>query len=352
MRLVIARRFRSNVLVARPVRVLSIDGGGIRGYLPALVLAEIERRAGTPAANQFDLVVGTSTGGIIGIGLAAGLSAQALAAFYPTYGRRIFGGVEEPAWKTRLLGTGANFAERMGNAARQVGGPFGGNPAYGGNARHRPHGLEAVLREVLGDTRLSQARMSLAITSFDGFLARPVIFSRRDARADATWDLTLRDVARATSAAPTYFPPHEIDWAGRRCSFVDGGVWANNPAAVAVAESLALTSEAGLTGQSVFLVLLGTGMASATAAFRGTDSWIGSAGDLVKTATSVSVGHVLASRSVPPQSYRRLQVIDERVAGAMDDPSPPRLGALKAAADGLIQASSNDLDDIVARLNA
>ena len=338
--------------MARPVRVLSIDGGGIRGYLPALVLAEIERRAGSPAADQFDLVVGTSTGGIIGIGLAAGLSAQALANFYPTYGRRIFGGAEEPAWKTRLLGTGTNFAERMGNAARQVGGPFGGNPAYGGNARHRPDGLQAVLREVLGDVRLSQARMSLAITSFDGFLARPVVFSRRDARADATWDLTLRDVARATSAAPTYFPPHEIEWAGRRCSFVDGGVWANNPAAVAVAESIVLTSQAGLTGQSVFLVSLGTGAPSATAAFRGTDSWIGSAGDLVKTATSVSVGHVLASRSVPAQNYRRLQVIDERVAGAMDDPSSQRLDALKAAADGLIRASSRDLDDIVARLNA
>lgn len=73
----------------RPVRVLSIDGGGVRGYLPALLLAEIERRAARPATTLFDLVVGTSTGGIIGIGLATGLSAQSLADFYPTYGQRI-----------------------------------------------------------------------------------------------------------------------------------------------------------------------------------------------------------------------------------------------------------------------
>ncbi|MCX4694809.1 patatin-like phospholipase family protein [Streptomyces sp. NBC_01408] len=336
--------------MTRPVRVLSIDGGGVRGYLPALLLAEIERRASVPAAKLFDLVVGTSTGGIIGIGLAAGLSAQSLADFYPTYGRRIFGGTEEPAWKTRLLGSGGTFSERMGGAARRIGSPFGGNPAYGGNARHRPDGLEGVLRDVLGDVRLSQAAMDLAITSFDGLVAMPVVFSRRDALADANCDLPLRDVARATSAAPTYFPPLETDWAGRRCLFVDGGVWANNPSGVAVSESLILTSEKNLTGQSVFLVSLGTGMAPAGAAFEGTNSWIGSAGDIVKTATSVVAGELLASRAVPVQNYRRLQVVDNRVAGAMDDPSSQRLGVLKAAADDLIRSKNADLDEIVARL--
>jgi predicted acylesterase/phospholipase RssA len=338
--------------MTQPIRVLSIDGGGVRGYLPALVLAEIERRAGAPVADQFDLVVGTSTGGIIGIGLAAGLSARQLAEFYPTYGRRIFGGADEPRWKTRLLGTGSTLAERMGNAARQIGAPSGGHPAYGGNARHRPEGLEGVLREVLGDTRLSQARMNLAITSFDGLAAVPVVFSRRDARADPAWDMLLRDVARATSAAPTYFPPHEIDWAGRRCRFVDGGVWANNPAAVAITESLELTSQAGLTGRSVFLVSLGTGMAAAGGAFGGLDSWIGSGRDLVKSATSVTVGEVLAGRSLPSQSYHRLQVVDERIAGAMDDPSPQRLTALKGAADALIHTRGAELDDIVRAIGA
>ncbi|MFF9870037.1 patatin-like phospholipase family protein [Streptomyces sp. NPDC013953] len=336
----------------RPIRVLSIDGGGARGYLPALLLAELERRAATPAARLFDLVVGTSTGGIIGIGLATGLSAQSLADFYPADGGRIFGGAEEPAWKTRLLGTGGTFTQRMGHAARQVGGPFGGNPIYGGNARHRPEGLEGVLREVLGDKNLSQAEMDLAITSFDGLTARPVVFSRRDARTDPSWDLPLRDVARATSAAPTYFPPLRIDWKGRGCRFVDGGVWANNPAGIAVSESLVLNSANGLTGQSVFLVSLGTGMAPAGAAFDGTDSWIGSADDLVRTATSVAAGDVLARRALPEQNHRRLQIIDSRAAGAMDDPSRQRLEVLKAAADDLIRARSAELDEIAARLLA
>ncbi|MBT1189555.1 patatin-like phospholipase family protein [Streptomyces sp. CJ_13] len=311
----------------------------MRGYLPALLLAEIERRAARPATTLFDLVVGTSTGGIIGIGLATGLSAQSLADFYPTYGQRIFG-------------VGGTFSEQMGSGARYIGRMFGGNPAYGGNARHRPDGLEGVLRDVLGDTLLSQAAIDLAITSFDGLTSRPVVFSRRDARTATSWDLPLRDVARATSAAPTYFPPLDIDWAGRRCRFIDGGVWANNPSAVAVSESLVLTAGKGMTGQSVFLVSLGTGVAPAGVAFEGTSSWIGSAGDLVKTATSVAAGELIALRALPEQNYRRLQVVDNRVAGAMDDPSSQRLGVLKAAADDLILDKSADLDEIVARLVA
>lgn len=329
--------FGSDPAVIRPVRVLSIDGGGVRGYLPALLLAEIERRAAQPAASLFDLVVGTSTGGIIGMGLAAGLSAQNLAGFYPAHGHRIFG-------------TGTGFRARMDASARKIGTVFGGHPEHAGNARHRPDGLEAVLREVLGDIRLSQARMDLAITSFDRLAAQPVVFSRRDARADARWDLPLSAVARATSAAPTYFPPLDLLWAGRQCSFIDGGVWANNPSGVAVSESLTLTSDMGLTGQSLFLVSLGTGRATAGAVFDGTGSWIGSAGDLVRTATSVAAGEVLARRAVTEQNYRRLQVVDDRVAGAMDDPSSLRLGQLEAAAADLVRERGADLDDIVARL--
>ena len=333
-----------------PVRILAIDGGGVRGYIPALVLAEIERRAGRPALSLFDLIVGTSTGGIIGIGLCAGRSAEELADFYPRYGRQIFGGTDRPAWKKRLLGSGVDLRESMDIASRTIGAPFGGNPAFGGNARHPADGLETVLSEVLGNVRLSESPVELAVTSFDGTRAMPVIFSRRDALADRDWDLPLRDVARATSAAPTYFPPHDIKWAGSRHSFVDGGVWANNPAGIALTESLALTSARSITGSSVFLVSLGTGVAASGQTFAGTDTWIGSAGDVVRTATSVGAGEVLVSRAVSPSKYHRLQVVDDRVAGAMDDPSQIRLTELKGAAEGLIRARSADIDFIAGAL--
>lgn len=147
------------------MRVLSIDGGGTRGYLPALVLQELERRAGCPAAGLFDLIVGTSTGGIIGIGLAAGRSADELAQFYPRYGRAIFGGSDSrPRWKQRLIGPTGDFKKDWVTALRKVGSPFGGDAASGGNARHGVDGLEGALREVLGDVTLAEVSTSLIVT--------------------------------------------------------------------------------------------------------------------------------------------------------------------------------------------
>ena len=109
------------------------------------------------------------------------------------------------------------------------------------------------------DARLK--RIAAPVTTFDANVALPVVLTSSDAKLDPRFDLPLWQAARATSAAPTYFPPFEVDWAGQRRSFVDGGVWANNPAGVAIVESLALTSARGLTGTSVVMVSLGTGVA-------------------------------------------------------------------------------------------
>lgn len=337
----------------RPVRVLSIDGGGIRGYLPAVFLKELERRASCPAADLFDLVVGTSTGAIIGIGLATGKSAEELADFYPKYGRRIFGGADDrSALRRRIFGAGNSFSESMDSAARALGAPFGGNPRMGGNARHVAAGLENVLEEVLGDQRLSDVDIPLAVTTFDRLTSLPVILSSREARADSALDLALRDAARATSAAPTFFPPFETTWAGQRREFVDGGVWANNPAAVAVVESLALTGQRRLTGASVLLVSLGTGASPAGSILDGSDTWLGPAMDLAGLATSVLAGEVMAERALGSTGYLRFQVIDARIAGAMNDPSIDRLDGLRTAAVDMIRTESRKIDDLLTRLAA
>lgn len=335
----------------RPVKVLSIDGGGIRGYLPSLLLAEIERRAGRPVSQLFDLVVGTSTGAIIGIGLAAGKSAAELSEFYPRYGRRIFGGSDDRTELQRhLWGSGANLRESLDQAAVAIGGPFGGNPRMGGNARHRPDGLESVLAEVLGDISLSQLPTDVALTTFDRLTSMPVVLSGREARANPAYDLPARLAARATSAAPTFFPPLATRWAGRDCEFVDGGVWANNPAAVAMAESIALTTERGLTGSSVLLVSLGTGVVPGGSILDGNGSWLGAAKDLAGLATSVWAGDVLARRALGEARYRRFQVVDPGVAGAMDDPSTARLAVLRAASESMIRRESAAIDVVVGEL--
>lgn len=338
---------------SKPVKVLSIDGGGIRGYLPALFLAELERRAARPVGQLFDLVVGTSTGAIIGIGLATGKSAAELSEFYPKYGRRIFGGTDDRSnLEKRLLGSGTDIWESLDTAAGTVGRPFGGNPRMGGNARHEPDGLESVLHDVLGDTQLSELPMELAVTTFDRLTSLPVVLSTRDARTNSAYDLPIRQAARATSAAPTFFPPLVLTWGGRDREFVDGGVWANNPSGVAISESIALTSERGLTGSSVVLVSLGTGVVPGGSILDGNGSWLGTAKDLAGLATSVWAGEVLARRAVGNAKYRRFQVIDPRVAGAMNDPSTGRLAVLREAAESMIQHESTAIDTLVAELNS
>lgn len=334
-----------------PVRVLSIDGGGIRGYLPALFLGEVERRAGHPVSKLFDLVVGTSTGAIIGIGLSIGKSAAELSEFYPRYGRRIFGGTDErSALQKRILGSGANIRESLDKAARTIGGPLGGNPHMGGNARHKPDGLESVLEEVLGNVKLSEVPTELAVTTFDRLTSLPIVLSSRDARADPSCDLLVREAARATSAAPTFFPPLALNWAGQKREFIDGGVWANNPSGVALTESVALTSDRGLTGSSVTLVSLGTGVVPGGSILDGNGSWLGAAKDLAGLATSVWAGEVLARRALGNAQYRRFQVLDPRIAGEMNDPSTERLKTLREAAETMIQRESDAIDALVAEL--
>lgn len=341
----------SNRPMTAKMRILSIDGGGIRGYLPALILEEIARRANRPAVDLFDMVVGTSTGGIIGIGLAAGLTVSELAQFYPRYGRRIFGGSDQSEWSKRIFGTGATWSERLMGPADTIGPIFGRDERWGGNARHQSDGLDSVLREVLGETMLSQSKLPLLVTSYEADLGLPVVFSSEEAALDpARFDLPLRSVARATSAAPTFLPPARVTWDGAPRLFIDGGVWANNPAALAITESIRLTSAKSLTGNSVFLVSLGTGMHASTPAFAGEASWLAAFSDLAKMATSITGSDILASRALG-DSYARLQVVDDRIAGAMDDPSMQRLEALHGAADALIRSESDEIDRIVANIS-
>lgn len=128
-------------------RVLSIDGGGIRGIIPAMIIAHMERKIGTPACELFDLIVGTSTGGILALGLslqdAEGrplLAAKRMVALYERHGAEIF---EQSLWRK----------------LRTVGGIF--EEAYSHKA------LEAVLQHYFGDRTLSECGIPAMVTSYD-----------------------------------------------------------------------------------------------------------------------------------------------------------------------------------------
>ena len=201
----------------RRFRILSIDGGGIRGVFPAAVLAGLERThtGGNPLASYFDLVAGTSTGGILAIGLGAGLSAGELLQLYVERGCEIF-----PPLPDNAVGRLRGRIRDICHYARYL---------YDRDA------LEDVLSEKLGDRLFGESTLRLCIPAFEGRHSEVFVY-KTPHHPDYQTDRHERmvDVALATAAAPSYFKP--LEHGGY--TLVDGGVWANNPVMLAVIEAL------------------------------------------------------------------------------------------------------------------
>ena len=198
-------------------RILSIDGGGIRGVFPAAFLASFEDELVEPIGSYFDLICGTSTGGIIAICLALGLPARDILALYETRGPEIFG--------QDHTGIGG-MLRRIGRTVR------GGVLA----PKYRPETLREALTETLGERRLGDARTRLMIPAWHPPTRKVYIYkTAHHPRYAADYKIPAIDAALATAAAPTFFPQH----VGRDgIGLVDGGIWANNPVGYAVAEAI------------------------------------------------------------------------------------------------------------------
>ena len=206
------RRVQQTWPEGQEFRILSIDGGGIRGIFPAAFLAGLEDRylGGASVAQCFDLIVGTSTGGIIALGLGAGHTAAALRDLYIRRGRDIFP-------PQHLLG-------RLWGRIRHV-------ALY----RYERDALVRALDETFGQKTFGASESRLCIPSFDGRHSEVYIFKtphHPDYKLDGRERMSK--VAAATSAAPTYFRPLEDDG----YTFVDGGVWCNNPIMVGLVDAL------------------------------------------------------------------------------------------------------------------
>ena len=190
-------------------QVLSLDGGGIKGIFSAAVLAAIEEDLRVKVVDLFDLIVGTSTGGIIAIGLGLGLSPAQMVEFYFEMGPRIF--PKYRWWKKRL---------------RQALRPL-----------YSPINLQKALRDrsVLGDRLLGDSSKSLVIPSYSLSEDGVYLFKTdHHPRLRRDWKVPAWQVAMATAAAPTYFrTARQPD----NLRLIDGGVWANNPAMVGVTEA-------------------------------------------------------------------------------------------------------------------
>ncbi len=196
-------------------RILSLDGGGMMGAFSASVLATYERecreRTDKGLIDHFDLITGTSTGGIIAIGLAMGATAEQVLAFYRERGARIF---------PRSGGVGSWF-RTFRNLFR---------PQF------PPAELRKAIGDVVGEKTLGEAKARLVIPTYDAEMGRVYLFKTpHHPQAAYSRDVKAVDAALATSAAPTYFPAHHVPGHG---TFIDGGVWGNCPAVIGIAEAV------------------------------------------------------------------------------------------------------------------
>ena len=303
--------------------MLSIDGGGIRGLIPALVLAEIERRTGRPTAELFDLIAGTSTGGILACGLTRPgpdgrplHSAEELAELYRTEGPKIF----DRSLIKRITSVDGLLDERYDD-----------------------RGLNRALATYLGETRLREALTDLLITAYDIHGRFAFFFRSARARTDAEYDFSMAEAARATAAAPSYFEPVEVtDAAGARTyPLIDGGVFAVNPAMCAYADVVAAGADISV------LAALGTG--SHTKAFEFGDvkgwgqlEWARPVLDMVFDGVADTVDFEAAT--LTRGRYRRLQAELRYASDALDDAGEANLRRLEGDAERLIAERSQDIE--------
>jgi patatin-like phospholipase/acyl hydrolase len=185
-------------------RVLALDGGGIRGIFTASFLATLEDLSGARVADHFDLIVGSSTGGIIGMALALGTPARKILELYLEQGRRIFA---RPRWLGMLL-----------------------RPKYDSAP------LAAALRQFFDGKTLNDALTPICVTSYELTNSYPRVWKddhAEDLRAGG--DEPAWKIALATSSAPIYFPGAQV---AEGDSHVDGGLFANNPTLVGLAEAV------------------------------------------------------------------------------------------------------------------
>jgi predicted acylesterase/phospholipase RssA len=321
----------------RPLRILAIDGGGIRGILPAMVLSDLERRTNRPIIDLFDLIVGTSTGGLVALALACPNaegkprhSARDIVRLYEVEGKRVF---SRSVWhKIRSVGA---LAE----------------------GKYPSAGIEGVLQDYFGECRLKDALADVVVPAYEIERRIPFFFKTANAKAKSYYDYPMKKVIRAATAAPTYFEPMQvqIDGPNDYYALVDGALFAYNPGMCAYVE--ALHRYPGTDG--VIMVSLGTGKLTRRLPYDevkdwGAARWAQPAFALMCDGICDVVDHQL--QQLLPETegglrqYYRLQARLDVGNDDMDDASNTNIRVLKLLAEDMLQANRAVLRNLADKL--
>ncbi|MER2133923.1 MAG: patatin-like phospholipase family protein [Arthrobacter sp.] len=322
---------------AAMIRVLSIDGGGIRGIMPATWLMALEEQTGKPVAELFDLVVGTSTGGILALGLTSASadgkphSAAELRSLYVDHGAEIFPGT----------------------------GTAGTEGSTGTQARYPAEPLRRLLNGFFGAMPLSAALKPVAVVTVDIRNLSGLLFSGGGLGQDPLGDAPMQLAALATSSAPTYFDPVPYTGPdGVERLLVDGGLAANDPAFVGFAIAV-VQQRTARQGEEILLVSMGTGLHNSGNSLESNavsqlahpeqlaalepviESLYGAPGRLTRRLLGLALG----------ERYVRVQTpLLPGVDHALDDASPENIDGLLRTAEAVVAAGH--LQDLGVRLTA
>ncbi|KAK9067073.1 hypothetical protein SSX86_014397 [Deinandra increscens subsp. villosa] len=339
------------------ITILNIDGGGVRGIIPGVILEYLESELqvldgeDVRLADYFDVVAGTSTGGLIATMITA-----------PNESNR-------PLYAAKDIVP--FYLENCPGIFPQVGGPLDGiikffkilfGPKYNGKY------LKNLVTGLLGTTKLSQTLTNVVIPSFDIKNMQPVVFSSFQVPREPSLDAQLSDICIGTSAAPTYLPAHYFLNGDREFNLIDGGVAANNPSLVAIGEVTRQVMKADpnfpatspLDYTRYLLISVGTGTKRQTpiydakmAAKWGVLGWLVNQGSspLIDAFTQASADVVVMHNNVV---FEALNSVDNYLR-IQDDSLTGDLASVdvttKVNLDGLVKVGQGLLDNPVSRVN-
>ncbi|WP_334166571.1 CBASS cGAMP-activated phospholipase [Phocaeicola paurosaccharolyticus] len=198
--------------MSKVFKILAIDGGGIKGLYSSTILEHLEKEFDIKTTDYFDMICGTSTGGLISLALSLGISANEISKLYSQKGEKIF------PQKMK-------FAQKF----KQY--------VYRGKYSDKP--LENILRDLFGNRTIGESKNLLCIPSYSITDGRNFVikYDHKDGNLGRDNSMSYVDAALATSAAPTYFPVCQLPYYNDK-QLIDGGVWANNPSLVGLIEAI------------------------------------------------------------------------------------------------------------------
>ncbi|OGO84195.1 MAG: hypothetical protein A2Y24_06590 [Clostridiales bacterium GWE2_32_10] len=309
------------------VNILSIDGGGIRGIIPAIILDYIYKKTRTPIHRLFKYIAGTSTGGIIALGLTKAnylgkheYIPEDMVSLYEKEGEKIF----KP--KNQL----DNIINILGE-------------------KHNIKDLNNVTRSYFKQAYLSQALTNVIIPSYDIKNGKPYFFKTDKAREDEKEDFLISDICCATAAAPTYFEPYAI---GNNV-YIDGGIFANNPSMCALAEVLKKDKEV----ENILLISIGTGEFIKEYKYEevknwGMLNWVRPVIDTSINGNAQTVDYQMTQiLNKGNRNYYRFEAKIDKSLSHMDNASDANIKELKNIAYNYVEENKELLDEACTKIN-